>query len=870
MSTHSLLTYDMIKTLRSSLGIKLFLILTAIIILAAAPLYYIAREAFNQYGQDAAFLSEQQIRQQSHAYLKEITREKANKFQNFFDRISTSAALLGTQASTLFSDIPFYAAKPLEHYQYRLSSSNGMFANSITDPVATLFWGSNEITPQILEKLDALTHMTPFYRRILTDNPEALASHIITVSGIGQYCTNSSPSKLAAFNLPPASVFDIRDGQPMTIFTSSPNKEKKVRWTDIYKDDVIEGFMLTASAPIYDDSGNFRGVTGIDVPLATITDEVINFSNTQRTDGILFSFLLDQNGKILALPDKYYFLFGLAVDRSDFAHSDESLNLPLSLSSHEVIRNLSKTMTKENDTFTQLTLNAENYIVTSSRLAKQNWIFGIVIGENDLLTSVKENRDDLKISVRDLKKKVALSSIFTIISAVGVLFLLLKYLITPLRDLAAATKRVADGDLTVRSKVSTQDEIGILATSFNAMVSQLEDVRQDQNYYANRLKSEVELQNMELSNKKAELEKAITLLKTEIERRQIIGEALRNSQRRYYDTLESTKAGVYIIEEGVFTYVNTAFAQAIFNIPKYKLIGMNPLDLVDPEDRQLTSDNIARRYRGEDFPPYTIKCVRGDGTRFYGEVWSKISLWQDNKVMVGTITDVTNIKENEELLQLQDQQLQKSLEEKEILLKEIYHRTKNNMLMIISMLDLQSHEIEDERVTSIFRETEARIRTMALVHEKLYQSQDLSEIDMGSYLIELAESLLDSMTHSKEIAFHHEIETIPVSIDSAVPLGLVVNEIITNSIKHAFPDDKGGKISLKVKISTDQEYVVIVADNGIGLPEDIDVFNATSFGMGIIVTSLVKLQLRGKLSIDRSNGTKYIISFPKPQVTKRI
>jgi two-component sensor histidine kinase len=247
-----------------------------------------------------------------------------------------------------------------------------------------------------------------------------------------------------------------------------------------------------------------------------------------------------------------------------------------------------------------------------------------------------------------------------------------------------------------------------------------------------------------------------------------------------------------------------------------------------------------------------------------------MSTWQNRKVLVGTITDVSAIKKNEERLKIQDRQLQESLEEKEVLLKEIYHRTKNNMLIIISMLELQSNDIEDRRLKTIFLEMEHRIRSMALVHEKLYQSQNLAQLDGGSYLKDVAESLLSSMVLDGRITLQTHTEPVAVNIDYAIPLGLVANEIITNSIQHAFPGKKSGTISIYFEKRDTDTLVLTIADNGIGLPAEVDPENSSSFGMGIIINTLVKLQLKGCIAIERSNGTRYIISFPEPQTANRI
>ncbi len=237
--------------------------------------------------------------------------------------------------------------------------------------------------------------------------------------------------------------------------------------------------------------------------------------------------------------------------------------------------------------------------------------------------------------------------------------------------------------------------------------------------------------------------------------------------------------------------------------------------------------------------------------------------------MVGTITDVSLIKQNEEKLQLRETQLRHSLAEKETLLKEIYHRTKNNMLVIISMLELQAQDLAYENITEVFKETENRIRAMALVHEKLYQSQSLSEIDLGSYIREVVTSLVNHMAPEGKIGLHFDVQSAPINIDYAVPLGLVINEIVTNSLKHAFPAQRKGMVSVRLRQERNNTILLDVEDDGVGLATGIDLGSATSFGMQI-VSALIRIQLKGRVVLDGSNGTRYHIRFTRLQGHERV
>ncbi|MEN6554760.1 MAG: histidine kinase dimerization/phosphoacceptor domain -containing protein [Methanobacterium sp.] len=205
-----------------------------------------------------------------------------------------------------------------------------------------------------------------------------------------------------------------------------------------------------------------------------------------------------------------------------------------------------------------------------------------------------------------------------------------------------------------------------------------------------------------------------------------------------------------------------------------------------------------------------------------------------------------------------EEDLKASLKEKEILMKEIHHRAKNNLTIISSLLNLQSRHINDKEALGVFRESQNRARSMALIHEKLYRSDDLRKIDFGEYIRSLTIELFNSYRASQGIELNMDISNIDLDINTAVPLALIVNEIVTNSLKYAFPDKKTGNVSVRFAKNAD-EMQLIVEDNGIGFPGDLDFRNTNSLGMQL-VTSLTD-QIKGSIKLERDEGTKFIIDF---------
>jgi PAS domain S-box-containing protein len=204
-----------------------------------------------------------------------------------------------------------------------------------------------------------------------------------------------------------------------------------------------------------------------------------------------------------------------------------------------------------------------------------------------------------------------------------------------------------------------------------------------------------------------------------------------------------------------------------------------------------------------------------------------------------------------------EKELTKTVGEKEVLIREVHHRVKNNLQIIISLLNLQSRYMKDETTLSAFRESQNRIKAMALVHEKLYQSTDVSKIELENYIKFLGDNLFSFFgMRRKGITFTTDIKEISLAIDTAIPIGLMINELISNSLKYAFPAGRKGEISLAIH-RQDHTLTILFKDNGVGIPDDFDWRNAKSLGLRLVI-SLVE-QLQGTIELDRTAGTAVTI-----------
>ncbi len=211
-----------------------------------------------------------------------------------------------------------------------------------------------------------------------------------------------------------------------------------------------------------------------------------------------------------------------------------------------------------------------------------------------------------------------------------------------------------------------------------------------------------------------------------------------------------------------------------------------------------------------------------------------------------------------------------SLKEKEVLLREIHHRVKNNMQVISSLLKLQSRNVKDKQQIEMLKESQNRIKAMALIHEKLYRSKDLANIDFNDYIKNLVNDLfLSYKVSTGKVALKMNIETVSFGIDTAIPCGLIVNELVSNSLKYAFPKGKDGEIKISLRTLEEGDIELIVSDNGVSIPKDLDFRNTESLGLRLI-TNLAEKQLQGKVELNRNKGTEFQIKFKETKYKERI
>jgi PAS domain S-box-containing protein len=332
-------------------------------------------------------------------------------------------------------------------------------------------------------------------------------------------------------------------------------------------------------------------------------------------------------------------------------------------------------------------------------------------------------------------------------------------------------------------------------------------------------------------------------------------EELRKSEEKFRLLTELSPVGVFITDnKGLTIYWNKMLCK-ITGMSVVDGRGTGWADGIHPDDRERVFKEWyeSEEKRSTFYSEYRFVNKEGVVTSTIGQAVPLKEVSGNNvNEYLGTITDVTELKKKEK-------QIKASLKEKETLLHEIHHRVKNNMTVISSLLKLQANSMEDERLKAALMDSQNRVQSMSAIHETLYQSENLSALDMNSYLTKLTRDVVQNYTLSAKVVFNIEADLVFIGTKQASPVGLIVNELITNSLKYAFPDDQKGEINISLQ-KNENQIELQYSDNGIGIPMDFDWRKTKSMGLNL-VKILVENQLDGSIDMENNNGTKFIIKF---------
>jgi len=336
-----------------------------------------------------------------------------------------------------------------------------------------------------------------------------------------------------------------------------------------------------------------------------------------------------------------------------------------------------------------------------------------------------------------------------------------------------------------------------------------------------------------------------------------IQEELETSRAKYFELFNLAPVGYLSLSETGIVLEANLTAVNLLGVERSMLLNKPMTNFITREDQDIYYLHSKKLFETNAQQVCELRMTGRDGVPFWVRL-DGVAAQSNNGTPVyrTTLSDITDLKQAEEKLKY-------LLKDKEVLIREVHHRVKNNFAVVSSLLGLQSYNIRDKDVKEMFMQSRDRIRSMALLHERFYQSQDLTHINFSEYIRTLADDLFKAYKIDLErISIVAEVEDIVLNVDKVIPCGLIINELISNALKYGFPKIRTDKGQIKVTLRkiNGNEIELAVMDNGVGLPEDFDIEKNQSLGLKL-VTMLAEGQLGGKLKVNGKCGAKFQIQF---------
>jgi PAS domain S-box-containing protein len=586
-------------------------------------------------------------------------------------------------------------------------------------------------------------------------------------------------------------------------------------WSDVYILFTGQDMAISASKPVFDYSRKFLGVVSVDLFLSHIS----SFLSGIEIGKTGISFIIDHQGLLIASstdesvvsPEKP----GEARRRLG---AGESSTLLVRTAAEKLIEKFGSFRGIKTDYHIEAVMDGEKKFMHVSPVLNQyglEWIIVTVIPESDFMEKISSNN------------RITLILIFlAIVISIIIGYFTSRWIAEPVSKLKSSVSAMSGGEWPEYAGESCISEIDDLKISFFHMSGQMKDLVED--------------------------------LTMEIKERKLTEGALRESEEKYRELIQYSNSIILRINnEGRITYAND-YALNFFGYSYDEIIGKSVVGTIVPYndksgcDLEEMMDEIIKN--PEMFERHENENIRKDGS-FAWIVWANRGIVDENGEPDGLLSIGTDITE----MRLAELEVKKLLNEKEILLHEIHHRIKNNMNTIAGLLYLQSDSVGNEAAASALKDAYNRVLSMMLIYDKLFRSSEFNNVSAAGYLPELISGIISTFPVFGHVRVETKIDDYKLDTNIMVPIGIIINELITNAYKYAFPAGKEGLIEINFLNTGEKSFEIIFKDDGIGMPESFKPGESKGFGLNLVY--LLTQQMRGSVEIIRNEGTAFRIKF---------
>lgn len=799
-----------------------------------------ATKIVTQFGEYSAVENETTIRSQASFFLSQVTREKAMRCENIFNRIAVSSAYLAKHAS-----INLDMEKILGDFAHNSpdiltkAPQSRLYSNHPTDPVMVLYWGEKELHPGITTHLNALSHMDPLLKTVIQENPEAVACFITFEKATTRYYPNF-PSIIRNLS---EEAYEIRDSAWYTAVKPKNNPGHRTIWSEVYQDPAGRGLMTTAVTPVYTAAKEFIGATGVDVTLTNITDKILVSTETDhpmRTKD-MFSFIIDTTGRIVAFPREYLALFGFEkMTKQKNIGYNALFNLRLTDSESPSVRQLwTESLSSDIPQQKRVIVNDQQLLISSYTMPSTGWRLGIAVPESNLLNSIQETRSAMKSMVNTMIFKFGFFALIVmVVSIVGFTILSFRYFISPLDTLIKAAISVKGGDLSQQVRIKREDEIGILAQTFNSMVAELEKLNIKEKEHSNQLQQKVKERTLELEEKSLQQEKTLDRLQLEIRERKEIELQLIKSEEKYRDIFNNSVQGIFqSSQDNQVLNANPSMARLLgYDSIQDFLSSIKNLSqqvYVQPEQREIFIDLLQKN----DFVSgFETQLKRKDGSQVWVSICGRgIKDKKGNLLYIqGSFEDISERKHAQEIFKQAKEMAEDASLAKSEFLTIMSHEIRTPLNAIIGMtrltLTTDLNDTQKEYLDAVLISSD---HLLALLNSIL----DFSKIEAGKFVLENKAFDINSLLNDMMVMFSYQAKKKKLDLKYAmrgIPRYVKgdshrLRQILVNLVGNAIKFTSQGSITIDVAVydedhditgPNDVTLLFSIKDTGIGIPED--------------------------------------------------